>query len=290
LNIEYRISELIKAGDAATLAKAAAERPELFDDGHWFPAIKAGELNVCKTLVRAGLSPQWTRFPRAPLHFAAYGRELDIGRGLLEVGADPNARDSEGNKPLDLVYAFGDGKPPADIVDALVLAGTDVGLWTSVRMGDLDRCKALLERSPHLLDGLSSCLGFTPLMIAARHNRCEIARFLIASGADVNALSSELKNGDGGNPPVWFAAQGVKKGRETMVELLLSHSANPNLAGEGGWAGLHMAAQWNHPDVARILLEHGADIALLDNDDSTALDIAKKHGSEPVIDFLITLS
>jgi len=75
-----------------------------------------------------------------------------------------------------------------------------------------------------------------------------------------------------------------------MVELLLSHGTNPNLAGEGGWAGLHMAAQWNHPDVARILLGHGADIALLDYDDSTALDIARKHGSNPVIDFLMSLS
>jgi ankyrin repeat protein len=70
------------------------------------------------------------------------------------------------------------------------------------------------------------------------------------------------------------------------VNLLLKNGALPDFAGESGWTPLHMAAQWNHPGVARILIENGAEKECLDDEDRAPLEIARKHDSSDMMEFL----
>ena len=121
-------------------------------------------------------------------------------------------------------------------------------------------------------------------------NRQDIGRHLIASGAHINAVSAEQKNGDGGNSALWYAVQGRRDRREGMVGLLLEHGADANLSGEHGWTPLHMASQWNHPASAKILLQYGAEMARTDSEGRTALEIAEKYASEAMIELLSPLS
>ena len=43
-----------------------------------------------------------------------------------------------------------------------------------------------------------------------------------------------------------------------MVELLLSHGADPRLEASGGFTALHFAATFNHWQAIETLLRHGA--------------------------------
>jgi len=49
-----------------------------------------------------------------------------------------------------------------------------------IQMGEFDAVKALIEEGE---DVNRKSTGLTPLMFAARHNKCEIAKLLIANGA-----------------------------------------------------------------------------------------------------------
>ncbi len=49
-------------------------------------------------------------------------------------------------------------------------------------------------------------------------------------------------------------------GNTQMVELLLDHGADPNLYCRLGMTPLHIAACWNFPDIAELLIRNGADV------------------------------
>lgn len=284
------ILALIHAGGHMAMSIEAAERPDRFDDKHWYAAIVTGRTDICSPLIQAGLSPKETRFDRSPLHFAAYLHKPEIVKWLVELGADPNKPDGEAYKPLDLAYEFASNEPSQALVDALLHAGTTVSIWTAVRMGQLERCRSILEESPELLDAFSPGIPLTPLMVAVRMNRYSVAEFLISSGADVNTIGPLESDGMGGNTVLWYAAQGARKDRDAVVELLLNNGAEMDVACEGGWTALHMAAQWNHPGIARILIKKGANSAIKDDKGKTALEIAKKHKSVEAMAYLSTLA
>jgi ankyrin repeat protein len=83
---------------------------------------------------------------------------------------------------------------------------------------DLGRTKELIARRQSLLNepGWSST---TPLYLAALNNCTEVAKFLLAEGADVNAKSEQ------GATALHIAAQ---KGNFEMVKLLLAYHADIN--------------------------------------------------------------
>jgi ankyrin repeat protein len=84
-------------------------------------------VDLVRWLIRAGsnLSTRatlttFTRTPQiTPLHAAIYANDAEVIKALLEAGADPHARDGEGNTPL--IAAALRGK--ADAVALLLAAG-----------------------------------------------------------------------------------------------------------------------------------------------------------------------
>jgi hypothetical protein len=103
-----------------------------------------------------GQAPGPSTSPDTALHKAA--REGDVAklRSLLDVGADPNQRDGNGNRPLIEAVAAGQ----RDAVRVLIAAGADPNLTSSG--------------------------GRTPLIEGAIRGRMEIAELLISAGADLN--------------------------------------------------------------------------------------------------------
>jgi ankyrin repeat protein len=74
--------------------------------------------------------------------------------------------------------------------------------------------------------------GVTALLLAARENRLESARLLVASGADVN-----LPLGNNTSPLV----MAIQNAHYELASFLLDHGANPNIADDDGKAALYAA-------------------------------------------------
>lgn len=99
--------------------------------------------------------------------------------------------------------------------------------------------------------------GKSALMKAVEQGRLDVARALIAAGANVNwALPSG--NGDGmlGVTALWFA---LKADRPDIVAALLRAGADPNQKPSRALPPLVLAAQNESPACAKLLIEAGVD-------------------------------
>ena len=58
-----------------------------------------------------------------------------------------------------------------------------------------------------------------------------------------------------------------------MVEFLVKNGANINQGDNEGWTPLHATASCGFSSIAKFLLDHGANIAAVNNDGDLAYDI-----------------
>ena len=80
----------------------------------------------------------------------------------------------------------------------------------------------------------------------------------------------------------------VFKGHKQAVLLLLQHGADPNIPDENKATALQMSALFNHNDIAKYLLEYGADTNAKDFRGNKALDYAIVKQNETIIKLLNT--
>ena len=93
--------------------------------------------------------------------------------------------------------------------------------------------------------------GMTALHWAAYRNDLEMAKMLIAAGADVKAATRI----EGLTP----LAMACTNGNAAIIEVLLKAGSDVNLAG-GIWTPLMLASSSGSADAVKVLLEHGADV------------------------------
>ena len=115
-------------------------------------------------------------------------------------------------------------------------------------------------------DVLFASKGDTALTVAATDNHADVARLLIAHGADVDARS-----GNGWTP--LFTATEILNDNADVIHVLLDHGADANARDDGsGTTALMNAAENGYADIVRLLLEHGADVSARDDLGDTVLD------------------
>ena len=72
-----------------------------------------------------------------------------------------------------------------------------------------------------------------------------------------------------------------------VARLLLQHGANVNALENDRFTALHIAAQHGKVEVVRVLLEYGADVTAVGNHHLTALHLAARHGKVEVVRVLL---
>ncbi len=132
------------------------------------------------------------------------------------------------------------------------IPGADFAI--AIENGDLDAVKALIAggaKADTLIEYGEHKI--TPLMKASWDGELEIARFLIDSGADVNAVD------DTAETPLFSA---VKRDRVDIVQLLVDRSAKVNVKSSYQFSPVTTVAAAGNAEILKILVKAGGDLKL----------------------------
>jgi ankyrin repeat protein len=122
--------------------------------------------------------------------------------------------------------------------------------------------------------------GATPLLLAARIGETSLVESLLARGADPARTDAEG----------WTALHwAVHENREAVVRVLLDHdtAAGVNTPDAAGTTPLMHAAEAGSENLARLLLERGADKDAVNQDGLSALTLAATGGHAGVLQILL---
>jgi ankyrin repeat protein len=112
---------------------------------------------------------------------------------------------------------------------------------------------------------------------AADRNQKDVAEFLLASGAEVNARAGINYT------PLHVAAE---QGHYQVAKVLLANNADVNAKNNFGRTPLGSAANQGHKDVVELLLLNNADVNARDTLGKTPLEIAMERGHNGVAELL----
>ena len=185
-------------------------------------AVSNGSAAMTKLLLDAGAKPDTTEPSGETLLMSAAGNgDLAIVQALLDHGANVNARDPHFAQNA-LMFAAREGH--ADVVALLLKAKAEVNVHTKVE-------PAPPFIKPNSVPGFGFGVGIirggtpadrgrrepqqggmTPLLYAARNGHVEVAKLLLAAGADLNAREAN---------DIWPLFSAVSNNQIPMAEFLL---------------------------------------------------------------------
>ncbi|XP_028162832.1 E3 ubiquitin-protein ligase MIB1 isoform X4 [Ostrinia furnacalis] len=241
------------------------------------------------------------------LQAAAQNGHVEVIRTLVEVGAEADAEDRDGDRAAHHA-AFGD-EPAA--LRALAAAGADLNarnrrrqtpLHIAVNKGHLGVVRTLLQLGVH--PSLQDSEGDTPLHDAISKKRDDMLSMLLEHGADMtltnnngfNALHHAALRGNPSAmkimlsklPRSWIVDDAKDDGYTALhlaalnnhaevAELLVRGGARPDLQNANLQTALHLAVERQHTQIVRLLVAHGADLNICDKDGDTPLHEALRH-------------
>jgi ankyrin repeat protein len=172
---------------------------------------------------------------------------------LLQAGAAVDAKAHEGNTPLHWAVTLRHWHPAPTVVQ--------------------DICALLIAKGAEV--NATNSLGETPLHLAAKYSLTNVCAFLIAKGVDVNRRDRD------GQTPLHRAmdsqwADPDRVAMKTTADILIQAGAEINATDQDGNTALHWAVARRCTELCAFLLSKGANPAIKNNKNETALDWATK--------------
>ncbi|KAJ3126839.1 hypothetical protein HK100_010053 [Physocladia obscura] len=201
-------------------------------------AAYAGALATVRTLANSStnLINSVDEDLRTPLHWAVSGKHIPVAEFLLENGAAVNAQDDAGWSPLMIAASVGS----APLTDFLIQNAADPNLPNENKQ--------------------------TPLFYAASKGFPDICSLLISGGAKVNVRDKLNQTA---------LHRVAAKGSIPVLTLLLAlENINLDTQDRAGNAPLHIAIENGHAEIARVLIEAGADLDLQNEEKQLPLSLA----------------
>ena len=184
-----------------------------------------------------------------------------------------------------------------DKVKALLDSGLDVNtntlyagylLMAVCRYSNTEMLQLVLKYNPQI--NLQDFYGNNALTLAVNNfdNYKGMIPLLLEAGADPNSKvgSSGQVNSTALGKITELALNSNDDEDYQIIEMFLSHGADPNQATKSGTTPLMQAAYKGNVKLVELFLEYGADTSLKDKQGKAALDMAKNKNHQQVIDLL----
>ena len=237
-----------------------------------------------------------------PLHWAAHRDEIAKVDQLIRAGANVNAANDIGATPLWAASVHGSAPVVRKLLDAganpnAALLSGETPLMAASRAGRTDAVQALLAKGAN--PNARGARGQTALMWAVAQKHADVVKALLVGGADVHARSDTWTQmmavpphglpeynrliPHGGDTALMFAA---RAGDLASATLLVEAGANVSDHDAWGVSATSLATFSGHGELARYLLEKGAD----PNNHTpgfTALHVAIMRRDEPTVAALL---
>jgi ankyrin repeat protein len=244
-------------------------------------AAQSQDFDKVKTLLQQGAAVDEQQLDGATaLLWAVQWDDLATVKALIGAGANPSIANRTGASPLQLAAINGD----AEMLKLLLGAGADANqklsptgdtaLMMAARTGIPEAIQVLLDAGANV-NAVETWSNTTPLMWAATEGHTEAVRMLAKAGADLNAQSLFL--------PI-DTARGFEGSSPRARQ---ADEVGPVYHASGEMTALMFAAREGHLEVAKVLVEAGADLNKVAGDGKDALSLALFNGNYAIASFLI---
>ncbi|MHB0997971.1 MAG: ankyrin repeat domain-containing protein [Armatimonadota bacterium] len=235
-----------------------------------FLSVFSGSVEVAEILLDHGADDIDT----TPLHEAVSKDNINLVRLFLAHGADPNAIDSDNNRPIHFAWSL-------ECIKILLEAGADVNAKgytgdTVFRMSDIPYLETVQILHSYGADiNISNDRGETPINYAVTSKNGELLDALISIyGVDTLSIFDlasigeldKLKARIAENPSLLHEVDEQKKNRSL----------------------LHYAAEANQLETAKYLVESGIEVDVRDSRGETPLYFAAESGKSNVLEYLLS--
>jgi ankyrin repeat protein len=139
--------------------------------------------------------------------------------------------------------------------DELLASDPELDVFEAAAVGNTERLRELLDEDPPLANAWARD-GFQPLGLASFFGQTAAVRLLLERGAEVNSAS---RNEMQVMPLHSAAATGDAEARYEIAKLLLEHGADPNARQQDDFTPLMAADQTGDERLRELLIEHGAE-------------------------------
>ena len=294
--------------------------------GHDSPlcfACMYDRVEIAKVLINAGADVNFRgAYGRTPFMYAIAKGNLELGELLLAKGADINALNEANDNILMDILSYSSPEAVRTTVQWLIAKGIDIHyknqsqndtvLSRAVQYGGFDKVKLLIESGAdgakngwHEKSFMASLknptddlaffflsnykgpvnaldeFGHSALVVAVEYNKPRIAKMLLERESKDEA--GKRLNDKHFTKMICDAAY---KGNAELCKLILDAGANVNAA-HYTTSALQTASSYNHPEVVKLLIDHGADIEHKDYAGNTALNLAAAEGRIETVKLLV---
>jgi cytohesin len=249
-------------------------------------AVDVQNVEAVDALLAAGADPNTiAKDGQSVLRIASYIGCFGAASALIDAGADVNSMTTKGSTPLSTAVS----NNYIDIVSALIANGADVNYFSSnpdYTFSDETVLDIAIEHEhKEIVDMLTEAGAHTWREMIAMDKRIFIVKRsdLVVGRRRFNV---DLI-GSGNNTHIENALKlAVVIGELELVKYLLAVGVNPSLTYRGG-SILCLACDMGYTDIAKVLVDAGADIAFKCSDGMTAMMCAAKGKHRNIVALLL---
>eukprot|EP00163_Fabomonas_tropica_P030734 TRINITY_DN7081_c0_g1_i2.p1 TRINITY_DN7081_c0_g1~~TRINITY_DN7081_c0_g1_i2.p1 ORF type:complete len:1308 (+),score=122.01 TRINITY_DN7081_c0_g1_i2:275-4198(+) len=202
----------------------------------------------------------------SPVFVAVHSNHPDIVKIFMDHGAQPSDRNGSGNTLWHEATHCGNQEIVDIVQQEMVSAGA---LWRAVQSGREEVVRKALERHVDV-NYRNQGTGHTLLHEAARQGHHNIVSLLIEHGADIDSVTEDRERNT-------VIACAVKSGNVQLIAMIAEMTSNLSVCNANGHSLVHIAVLTNNVRCLRQVLDYKLDFDSGDNLERTPLFIAAEY-------------